>query len=126
MTFDYWCVFVAFLLPYLLVGIAKGSGADYDNKAPRPFMEKLSGWRKRAYWAQLNGFEIFAPFAAAVIIAHQLSVNSAILYTLTAIFIISRVLHAIFYITDQAALRSLAWLIGFLVIIGLFVAAMLY
>eukprot|EP01035_Chromulina_nebulosa_P035064 gene35064-47116_t len=43
-------------------------GKDFDNAAPRVMLAKLDGWRQRANWAQLNGFEAFPPFAAAVII----------------------------------------------------------
>ncbi len=56
MTFDYWCIFITFLLPYGLIVLAKAV-SHFDNKAPRPFMENLEGWRKRAYWAHLNGLK---------------------------------------------------------------------
>lgn len=124
MNFAYLCVFIAFLIPYVLTIIAKVGSANYDNNEPRPFMERLQGWRKRAYWAHLNGFEAFAPFAAAVIIAHQLQVSLTTINFLAALFILSRILHAIFYIVDRAALRSLVWFIGFLATIGLFTAAL--
>ncbi len=122
MTFDYWCIVVAFILPYILIIFAK-VGTHFDNRAPRAFMEKISGWKKRAYWAHLNGFEAFAPFAAAVIIAHQLQVSSTLLYPCAAIFIIARILYGIFYIIDKSTLRSVAWFIGFGMVISLFVAA---
>src|SRR3546814_10004956 len=41
----------------------------FDNAAPRDYFEQSTGWRKRAHWAQLNSFEAFPAFAAAVIIA---------------------------------------------------------
>lgn len=123
MTFDYWCIFLAFLLPYLLTAIAKIGSSGFDNHIPRDCMANLQGWRKRAYWAHLNGFEVFAPFAAAVIIAHQLHVSPLTLNSLAATFVVARILHAICYISDKAAFRSLVWFVGFLAIAALFFAA---
>ena len=122
MTFGYWCIFIAFLLPYFFTILAK-AGSHFNNYEPRPFMEKVTGWRKRAYWAHLNSFEAFPPFAAGVIIAHQLHVSMQTLNFLAGLFICSRILYGIFYITNHASIRSLVWLVGFLSIIGLFVAA---
>src|SRR3546814_7254438 len=68
MTTALWCVLVAALLPFLFTGLAKAS-KRFDNAAPRDYFEQSTGWRKRAHWAQLNSFEAFPAFAAAVIIA---------------------------------------------------------
>ena len=72
MTLAYWCVLAAILLPYAFTGFAKFQGGFglNENKNPREFLEKLSGARKRAHWAQQNSFEILPGFAAAVIISH--------------------------------------------------------
>ena len=72
MTTAFWCVLVAALLPICAVGLAKAS-AGFDNQAPREWLGRLGGWRARAHAAHLNSFEAFAPFAAAVIIAHRLA-----------------------------------------------------
>ena len=79
MTTAYWCVLIAAYLPIAWTGMAKfgAGGKDFDNAAPRAMLAKLDGWRQRANWAQLNGFEAFPPFAAAVIIAHLLAVPQA-------------------------------------------------
>ncbi|MEO8401152.1 MAG: MAPEG family protein [Gammaproteobacteria bacterium] len=123
MTFDYWCIFFTFLFPYILIVFAKGGCSHYDNHASRSFMENLQGWRKRTYWAHQNSFEVFAPFAVAVMIAHQLQVSAMTLNTLAAIFVVSRILYALCYVADKATLRSLIWIIGFFATIGLFIAA---
>ncbi len=120
MTLAYWCVLIAALLPYVLITLAK-SGPGFDNKTPREYVERLTGWRKRAYWAQINSFETFPPFAAGVIIAELLHANPTTIDKLAIIFIIARILHGIFYIIDKHILRSLAWFIGFFSVIGLFV-----
>ena len=73
MTLAYWMVLAAAFVPYMGTAYAKfsdGGAKTYDNRAPRVQMETLPLKRRRGYWAQLNGFEAFPPFAAAVIVAH--------------------------------------------------------
>src|SRR5258707_9047872 len=68
MTFAYWMLIAAAMLPYLTIALAKSAGG-IDNRAPRPSLESLSGWRQRADWAHRNHFEAFPAFAAAVFVA---------------------------------------------------------
>lgn len=125
MTIAFWCVLAAAVLPYLFTGYAKATPkflkGDH-NKNPREYEEALSGPRKRAHWAQLNGFEAFPPFAAAVIIAHLTHAPIARMDLLATTFIGARVLHGIFYIADLDKLRSVAWFVGVACVIGLFLA----
>jgi len=113
MTIALWCVLVAGLLPYVWTIYAKASKPGYDNNNPREFLVNLEGRGQRANWAQMNGFEAFPPFAAAVIIASFLStVNQTLLDGLALCFIACRVLHGLLYIADKANLRSIVWLAG--------------
>ncbi len=120
MTIAYWCVLIAAILPYVFTVLAKSGQPKYDNQRPREYLEVVHGWRKRAHWSQLNAFEAFPSFAAAVIIAHQLHANQNAINQLAIAFIIARILHGIFYIKNLAAFRSIAWLIGFACMISLF------
>jgi uncharacterized MAPEG superfamily protein len=122
MTVALWCVLVAGILPYLATLIAK-SGQGFDNRDPRSWLAKQEGFRKRANAAQLNGFEAFPFFAAAVIIAHVLNGPQSLVNTLALLFIAARVLHLICYLANQATLRSLVWLVGFGSVIAIFVVA---
>ncbi len=123
MTTAYWCVLIAALLPYLGALSAKIGGhmAPNANHNPREWLEQLSGWQKRAHWFQLNSFEVFAPFAAAVIIATQLHAPQARIDLLAEIFIACRLAHYAFYVADWASLRSLAWFGGSICTVWLFV-----
>jgi uncharacterized MAPEG superfamily protein len=95
-----------------------------DNARPREWLAGLEGWQKRANWAQENAHEAFPPFAAAVIIAHMTgNAEQATINLLALVFTAARILYGILYITDRSTLRSLAWLVGFLCVVGLFVAA---
>ena len=72
MTLAYWCIFITIFLPILCAAYAKrlGGFTMADNHEPRAFLANLSGKAARADAAQRNSYEIFPPFAAAVIIAH--------------------------------------------------------
>ncbi|MCJ8206649.1 MAPEG family protein [Pseudomonas sp. RGM2987] len=115
MTVALWCILIAFVLPYLCVVIAKVGGRFrlQDNHDPRDFLESLDGVPRRAYAAQLNGYEINPAFAAAVIVAH-LAGNAELvtINVLAVLFITSRLLYIICYLADWAILRSLVWLVG--------------
>jgi uncharacterized MAPEG superfamily protein len=122
MTLGYWMVLVAGILPYFAVGVAKWR-PDYDNAAPRAGLEKLDAMRQRAYWAQLNGFEAFPLFAAAVIIAHLAQAPQVWVDGLAAAFVLLRVIYTILYIHDRPTPRSLVWVAALACIIGLFVVS---
>ena len=118
-----WCVFAAALLPFPFTAAAKTS-RKFDNATPREYLSALGGWRQRAHWVQLNSFEAFPPFAAAVIIA-QLR-NPPALGTLNALalgFIAFRLLYGACYLANQATLRTLMWCGGLACVVGLFLTA---
>ena len=121
MTTAYWCVLVAVLLPYLFTGIAKSG--KYNNRRPRDSLEALDGWRKRAHWAQLNSFEAFAPFAAAVIIAQLAQAPQGTVDKLAIAFIVLRLIYGAFYLADIHVARTLTWTAAFGCVIALFVVA---
>ncbi|MEO6024781.1 MAG: MAPEG family protein [Burkholderiales bacterium] len=109
MTLAYWCILIAALLPYFTVAIAK-SNKQFDNHDPRAWLGRLQGMPARAHAAHLNGFEAFPFFAAAVIIAHQLHADQALLNALSALYVVARIAYVACYLADQARLRSLVWM----------------
>lgn len=121
MTFAYWMVLVAALLPYVTVGFAKAGGID--NRAPRESLDRLTGWRRRADWAHRNHFEAFAPFAAAVIIAHLAAVGQGRVDLLAGVFILCRIGYTAAYLADRPTLRSIIWTLGLGCVIALFALA---
>lgn len=122
MTLALWCVLIATFQPFLFTLAAKSS-KHFDNARPREYLEQCSGWRKRAHWAQLNSFESFPPFAAAVIIAHVVAGPNSNADLLAIAYLVLRLLFGICYIVDQATLRSLAWAAAMACTVGLFVVA---
>lgn len=125
MTLAYWCVFIAGILPYLAAVYAKmaAGGSGYDNHAPRASLEQLEDKRRRSNWAQLNGFEAFPFFAAAVIIAHQLHASQLVVDVLASLFIALRLLYWYLYVADHSTIRSMVWTLGFMCVIAIFIVA---
>jgi uncharacterized MAPEG superfamily protein len=125
MTIAFWCVAAAAALIYAATSLAKFGGRmpPKANHAPREWLEKQQGWAKRAHWAQLNGFEVFPIFAAAVIIAQLAHAPQGRVDTLALSFIGFRVAYLILYLADVAHLRTLAWMGGMVCTFWLFFLA---
>lgn len=124
MTVAFWCVFIALVLPIICAAIAKfGSGTfrKGDNHDPRDFLESLDGFARRAHAAQLNSFESFPGFAAAVIIADIVgNAQQVTMDVLAVVYITSRLLYIICYLADLAVLRSLVFFVGLGIIASFF------
>ncbi|MQR01866.1 MAPEG family protein [Glaciimonas soli] len=123
MTIAYWCVLLAGLMPILTVSFAKVGGRGDDNHDPRAWLEKQSGFRRRADYAHRNHFEAFPFFAAAVIIAQQVHAAQTPLNILALVFIAARLAYTAFYLTDKPSFRSAVWFVAYLSIVGIFVLA---
>jgi len=123
----YWCVVVAALLPYLWTTVAKASGERYDNRDPRGWVARQTNPRvHRANAAQLNAFEAFAPFAAAVVLAQLAGVPESRIAMLAIAFVVFRLLHGVVYTLGlKHSLRSLAWFAALACVVWLLVAAAL-
>ncbi len=122
MTIAYWMVLACAMLPYLTVAVAKYR-RDYDNAAPRAQLAAAEGARLRAWWAHLNHFEAFPPFAAGVIIAHLARAPQDWIDLLAVAFVALRIAYTVAYVTDRPTARSLVWVAGFLCMAALFVVA---
>lgn len=122
MTTALWCVLAAALLPYLATTIAKAGGSRYNNRDPRAWLARQEGFRQRADHAQANSFEAFPFFAAAVIVAHWLQAPQERIDALAVIFIAARAGYLVAYLGDWHWARSIAWLIGWLACVFIFVS----
>ena len=119
MTFAFWCVLAAALLPYAAVAIAKYD-RTYDNRAPRDWEARLEGRARRAVFAHHNHFEAFAPFAAAVVIAHLARAPQLPVDVIAGAFIAARLAYTWAYVSDRHHLRSLLWMAGLACVVALF------
>lgn len=131
MTVGFWCVLVAVLLPYVGFGIARNRGRApggerlRDNRNPRDFPNRIEGLAKRAWHAHLNAFESLPGFAAAVIIAHLAGAPQNQIDILASVWVLARISHMAFYLTDKSTLRSLAQFVSLACVLGLFTVAAL-
>jgi uncharacterized MAPEG superfamily protein len=128
MTAPFVCLLIVIFLPYVfstLSGYFKFQQfGTLDNKYPRVQGAQLEGIGARAWAAQANAWEAAAVFTAAVMTAQFAGVGAGGAAATTAIvFVVVRILHAIFYVTDKASLRSLAFIIGLGCCIRLFYLA---
>lgn len=127
MTTAYWCLLIGGFMPLLwtltakLLGPRKMSFAQ--NAAPREFLSGLSGFQKRADWAQQNAFEAYPVFAAAVIVAHLAGAEQGRIDLLAMIWIAARLAYGLCYLADWATLRSTVWFVGVGSVVALFFAA---
>ena len=121
MTIPFWCVLAAALLPLIFAGFAKIGARSYDNNNVRGWQAKLEGRRLRAHQAQLNSYEAFPPFAAAVIIAHLAGASASVSSGLAIAFVVLRMMYGYCYIADKATARSLVWSLAYLCMLGLFI-----
>jgi len=122
MTIAFWCVLIAAFLPYVAFGMVRG----LDPKLPRASARDLEGAALRAHGAHLNSFEAFAPFAAAVTIAHIVGGASSAANWLAVAFIVVRLGHTFFYVTDRQPLRSTCFGIGLLLTVAIFISPLFH
>ena len=109
-------IFAAFLpiLTKAPLGLAQSKlPGGYDNRHPRVQQAALEGFGQRALGAHNNAFEAFPPFAVGVLLALWAQAPVVQVQTLCLVWIVARVLHAIFYLADVNKLRSLCWGIAF-------------
>ena len=129
MDISIWCVFVAFMLiyvprlPAIWGTLAEEGHLDIVN--PRQQQARLTGLGSRAQAAHLNSVEAFAPFAAAVWVAHHTGVDDALRDSLALVFVAARIGFIGAYLADLNPWRTLIWTLGFAAVIALFVAAAL-
>jgi uncharacterized MAPEG superfamily protein len=91
--------------------------ADFREAAEKP----LTGWAQRAKRTHLNMVENLAHFAALVIVAHLAGKANEVTALWVQIFFWARVGHAIVFYAGIPYLRTLAFTIGFIAEVVIFV-----
>lgn len=123
LTIADWCIFIAgIVVPFIFTIYAKAS-KDFDNAAPRDFMDRLDGARKRSHWAVQNGYETYPIFVAAVLLAERAAANQATINLLAASFVACRLVYGVMYVLDKPTIRSVVWAVAMVCIVSLFVIA---
>ena len=108
------CLFIGAIIPIILSWVGgyfrMQQFGKLDNKDPRGQSAALENTGARAVAAQQNAWEALAVFIAGVVAYHAGGATSDIAGTLAVIWVIGRVLHAVCYLTNLDALRSLAFI----------------
>ena len=89
---------------------------NYVDPAPRP----LPLWGRRADRAYLNAVEVFAPFAALVIVAHIAGKANAMTAFWAVCFFWLRLAHAVVYLLAWPWIRTVIFTLGFVCVAVIF------
>jgi len=107
-----WCLVIVALLPYVFAGVGgyfrQANLGAVDNENPRTQAALLEGAGARAYAAQANAWEAVALFLVGLALVHFTGTADQA-GTASIVFVIARILHAIFYISGAATLRSVSF-----------------
>ncbi len=110
----------ALWIPYIVFQV-KTNGplqpANYRDPAlPRP----VPPWGQRAHRTYLNAVEVFAPFAALVVVAHLVGKADAMTAFWSASFFWLRLGHAVVYFAGIPYLRTVLFTLAFVAEAGIF------
>ena len=106
-------------IPYIVSQIqANGplQAQNYQDPTPRA----VPPWGKRADRTYLNAIEVFAPFAALVLVAQLSGKANAETAFFAACFFWLRLTHAIVYLLGIPFIRTLVFTLGYVALIGIF------
>jgi uncharacterized MAPEG superfamily protein len=107
-------------IPYVVCQVTTNGflqPVNYRDPAQRP----MPLWGKRADRAYLNAVEVFAPFAALVIIAQIAGKANDMTGFWAMFFFWMRVAHAVVYWLAIPYVRTLLFALGFVAVAGIFV-----
>ena len=126
MTLAEWCVFGALLLYLSTIASIKWIRfRRFDNSRPRDPAFYEDGIAQRALGAHQNGIETFPFFAFAVLLAEFRLSPQRLIDELAVLFLIVRVAYVLTYLGNRPTLRSILWIIGFAINLGIFFMPML-
>jgi uncharacterized MAPEG superfamily protein len=121
MTIAEYCVLASVALYLLTIVPIKWIGfRDYDNAKPRDPAFYRDAIRTRALGAHQNGIEAFPFFAFAVLLAELRAAPQNLINELAILFLIVRIAYVFTYIGNRPSLRSILWMIGFVINLAIF------
>ena len=106
-------------IPYIVAQVMTNgflAAPNYVDPTPRP----VPLWGKRADRTYLNAVEVFAPFAAVVIIAHVSGKADAMTAFWAACFFWLRLTHAVVYLLGVPYIRTFVFTLGYFAVAGIF------
>ena len=122
MTVAIVCMLIAGLLPIVSAGIAKAGFKNFDNRSPREWLTRQTGFRARANAAQANAWEAFPFFAAGVLAAQWTGASQPRIDLLAVSFVALRIVYLMLYLADRASARSVVWVTAWGISAALYLA----
>jgi uncharacterized MAPEG superfamily protein len=103
-------VLLVWMLTNIPVGLAQRRQGGRQNELPR--QQPLDEDGQRMYAAHVNAFEGFV-FFYVVVLLHTIGGGYQLVGSiLSGVYLLTRILHPIFYKFDKPTLRSLVWGLG--------------
>ncbi len=131
MTTELWMLlgtvilfFAVNLVQFLLALPGLGIKGALGNREEEPF--PLSGMAGRAQRTVRNHVEGLVMFAPLVLIAAQIGVSNSHTVLGAQVYFATRIAHAVFYILGVKGLRSVAFIIGDLALLGFVIGAFMH
>jgi uncharacterized MAPEG superfamily protein len=109
----------ALWIPYVVAQVMTNgflAAPNYIDPTPRP----VPLWGRRADRTYLNAVEVFAPFAALVIVAQIAGKANAMTAFWTISFFWLRLAHAVVYLLGVPYVRTVIFTLGFVCVVGIF------
>jgi uncharacterized MAPEG superfamily protein len=109
----------ALWIPYVIAQVVTNgfpTPANYVDPTPRA----LPLWGKRADRALMNAVEVFAPFAALVLLAHVAGKANETTAFWSKVFFWTRLSHAVVYLAGIPYIRTVIFTLGFVAVFGIF------
>ena len=109
----------ALWIPYVIAQVRTNGPLKPKNYVD-PTQRPLPPWGKRADRAYLNAVEVFAPFAALVLVAHFAGKANGMTAFWAACFFWLRLTHAVVYLLGVPYVRTIVFTAGFVAVGGIF------
>lgn len=122
-------LFIVALLPMVLAGVGgylrSKQPEGFDNQHPRQQQAKLTGIGARVVAAQQNAWEALIFYTAACVLAYVSGVYLDTLAYPATLFLLSRLLHPVFYALNMDKLRSLVFMLGWFATLYILIVSMI-
>ena len=110
----------ALWIPYVICQVMTNGPLQPNNYVAPALPRPVPAWGQRAHRTYLNAVEVFAPFAALVIVAQLTGKANATTAFLSASFFYLRLAHAIVYWAGLPYLRTILFTLAFVAEVGIF------
>ena len=110
----------ALWIPYIACQVMTNGPLQPNNYVDPALPRPVPAWGQRAHRTYLNAVEVFAPFAALVIVAQLAGKANPTTAFLSASFFYLRLAHAIAYWTGIPYLRTILFTLAFVAEVGIF------